>query len=183
MASLQDIAQLAGERIRLVIERARPIARGVALLASACGGLAYVVGALVLHGGWRIAWLVVGLVVCAAPAFALWTSFRRLRRATAWLPAAVAQLQALTTDRQARNALYELVERGEDPNTAPLLSVGKSLNRLRKVVSSHRREMTGLWQTVNAVTTLPGLLVLGIVGSFGLLIFSVVVVLVGLALR
>ena len=183
MASLHDIALLASERIGAVISRARPVARGVALLASACGGLAYIVGALVLHGGWRSGWLVLGLVVCAAPAWSLWTAFRRLQHATAALPTTAAQLEALTGDRAVRDALYELVEKGDDIRNAPIITLGKGLNRLRKAVSNHRQQLSGLWETISAVTTLPGLMVLGIVGSFGLLIFSVVAVLVGLAVR
>jgi hypothetical protein len=183
MASLQDVARLASERIGAVIDRARPVARGVALLASACGGLAYLVGALVLHGGWRIGWLVVGVLICFAPAWALWAAFSRLRRATAALPTTAAQLQALTTDRTVRDALYELVERGEDTETTPILTLGRGLNRLRKAVSGHRKELTGLWETITAVTTLPALMAFGLAGSFGLLIFSVVAVLIGLAVR
>ena len=183
MASLNDIAVLASERIGAVIDRARPVARGVALLASVCGGLAYLVGALVLRGSWRIGWLVVGLSACSAPACCLWIAFRRLRRAAVRLPATAAQLQGLTKDRVVRDALFELVERGDDTSTAPLATLGKGLDRLREAVSGHRTELTGLWQTITAVTTLPGLMALGILGSFGLLIFSVVAVLVRLAVH
>lgn len=181
MANLQDIAQLASDRIGAVVARARPVARGVALLASACGGLAYLVGALVFRGGWRYGWLIVGLVICAAPAWSLWQAFRRLRRATEALPRTAAQVQSLTGDRTVRDALYTLVEQPEDVQSAPLIALGKELNTLRSAVSPHRKELFDLWATITAVTTLPGLMALGIVGSFGLLIFSVVAVLVGLA--
>ena len=183
MASLNDIATLASERIGAVIDRARPVAKGVALLASACGGLAYLVGALVLRGTWRVGWLAAGLFICGLPALALWIAFRRLWRAAKLLPTTAIQLQGLTADRTIRDALYELVERGDDARTAPLVTLGKSLNRLRTAVSSHRKDLAGLWLTVTAVTTLPGLMALGIVGSFGLLIFSVVAVLVRLAVH
>lgn len=183
MATVHDIAELTSERLGAVIDRARPVARGVALLASACGGLAYVVGCLVIHGVWRYVWIVGGLVLCAAPAWALWLAFRRLRRANAALPTTVRQLQSLRGDREVRNALYEIVETDHDSQTTPLVTLGKDLNRLRKAVSGHREQLSGLWETISAITTLPGLMALGIVGSFGLLIFSVVAVLVGLALR
>ncbi len=151
------------------------------MLASACGGLAYLVGALVFRGSWRYAWLVVGLIICAAPAWALWQAFRRLQKATEALPRTAAELQSLTGDRTVRDALYTLVERPDDAASAPLIALGKELNTLRSAVSSHRKELFDLWETITAVTALPGLMALGIVGSFGLLIFSVVAVLVGLA--
>lgn len=181
MAKLQDIAQLAGDRIGAVVARARPVARGVAMLASASGGLAYLVGCLVFRGSWRYGWMVVGLVICALPAWSLWQAFRRLRRATEALPRTAAELRSLIGDRSVRDALYTLVERPDDAQTAPLIGLGKELTSLRSAVGSHRKELLDLWQTISAITTLPGLMALGIVGSFGLLIFSVVAVLVGLA--
>ena len=180
MANLHDVAQLANERIGVVVARARPVARGVALLATACAGLAYLVGCLVFRGGWRYGWMAAGLVICAAPSWSLWRAVRRLRRAAEALPRTGAQLQSLTGDRTVRDALYTLVDQPEDVQTAPLIMLGKELSSLRSAVSSHRQNLLDLWQTITAVTTLPGLMALGIVGSFGLLIFSVVAVLVGL---
>jgi hypothetical protein len=181
MANLQDVAQLATDRIAAVIARARPMARGVALLSSATGGLAYLVGCLVFRGGWRTGWFFVGLVLCAWPAWSLWRAFRRLSRAAALIPTTAARLQALTSDAQVRDALYELVDRADDSQSAPLIRLGKDLLRLRSAVGKHRGQLMDLFQTISAITTLPGLLAVGIVGSFGLLIFSVVAVLVGLA--
>lgn len=183
MANLQDIAQLASQRIGSVIDRARPVARGVALLATACGGLAYLVGCLVLRGPFRYAWFVVGFLICAFPAWSLWLAFRRLRRANEALPATAAQLQQLTRDREVRDSLYELVDTNSDPQRTPLITLGKEFNRLRRAVSSHRSELRDVWETISAITSLPGLMALGIVGSFGLLIFSVVAVLLGLAIN
>lgn len=181
MANLHDVAEIASQRIGSVAERAKPIARGVALLASACGGLAYLVGALVLHSPFRYIWLVIGLVVCAAPAYAVWKAFTNLRRAAASITAAARDLQELLGDRTVRDALYELADHKDDTASAPLIGLGKDLMPLRSAVSGHRPQLRGLWETISAVTTLPGLLAFGIMGSFGLLILSVVAVLVGLA--
>lgn len=181
MANLQDVAQLATRHIAAVIERAKPIARGVALLATATGGLAYLVGLLIFHGGWRAGWAVVGLLICGAPAWSLWTAFRRLRRAALAIPGIAVKLQSLTGDRGVRDELYRLAEDPQDPATAPLTGLGKELIGLRRAVDGHKRDLFDLWRTITAVTTLPGLLALGIVGSFGLLILSVVLVLAGIA--
>lgn len=181
MANLKNVAQLATDHIAAVVDRARPVARGVALLASVTGGLAYLVGLLVFHGGWRFGWAVVGLLICAGPAWALWTAFRRLRRAALAIPGIATKLQSLTGDRAVRDALYGLAENPQDATSAPLTGLGKELVSLRSAVGGHRRELIDLWQTITAVTTLPGLLALGIVGSFGLLILSVVLVLAGIA--
>jgi len=181
MAQVPDIAAIAGQHLGAVVNRARPIARGVALLSSACGGLAYLVGALVFTGQWRIGWLIVGLFICFLPAFSLWRAFRRLQRATQSLSTLPAALASLANDRSVRDAMFTLADNRNDPDDAPLIGLGKELLGLRKAVSSHRSQLVELWETIVAITTLPGLMAIGIVGSFGLLVFSVVVVIIGLA--
>lgn len=180
MAQVPEIAAIASERLGAVVRRARPIARGVALLASACGGLAYLVGALVFTGSWRIGWLIVGLFVCWLPAFSLWRAFSRLCRATESLASLPTALASIANDRSVRAAMSELADSTNDPQDAPLIGLGKELLGLRKAVAGHRSQLVELWETIVAITTLPGLMAVGIVGSFGLLIFSVVVVIVGL---
>ena len=153
----------------------------MALLSTACGGLAYLVGALVFSGSWRFAWLIVGVFVCFLPAYALWRAFRRLQRAAASLVSLPAALASLANDRQVREAMFQLADHRSNPEEAPLIGLGKELLGLRAAVSSHRTVLVDLWEAIIAITTLPGLLAAGIVGSFGLLVFSVVVVIVGLA--
>ncbi len=182
MAKVPEIAQLASDRLTAVIQRARPIARGVAVLSTSCGGLAYLVGVLVFSGSWRYIWLFVGLV-CFLPSYLLWKAFSRLRRATRSISTLAGSLSSLVTDRPARDAMSQLAASSEDPETAPLISLGKELASLRTATESHRAQLVDLWQTITAVTSLPALMALGIIGSFGLLIFSVVAVAVGLIVR
>ena len=180
MAQVPEIAAIAGEHLGAVVTRSRPIARGVALLSTACGGLAYLVGGLMFSGSWRIAWLVVGLIPCFLPAYSLWKAVQRLQRAARSLASLPGALTSLANDRAVRDAMFALAESRSDPQDAPLIGLGKELLALRKAVERHRSQLVELWDTVVAITTLPGLMAIGIVGSFGLLIFSVVVVIIGL---
>src|SRR4051794_29758787 len=124
MAQVPEIVSIAAERLAAVVARARPIARGVALLSRACGALAYLVGGLVFTGSWRWGWLVVGLVPCLLPAYSLWKAFRRLSRAALTVAALPSALSSLTSDRAARDALFDLAESTNDPESAPLISLG-----------------------------------------------------------
>jgi hypothetical protein len=177
MAKVPQIAQLASDRLTAVVQRARPIARGVALLATSCGGLAYLVGVLVFSGSWRYIWLFIGLL-CFLPSYALWKAFSRLHRATRSISSLAGSLSSLVSDRPARDAMSQLAASREDPETAPL-----ELAPLRAATESHRAQLVDLWQTITAVTSLPGLMAVGIIGSFGLLIFSVVAVVGALIVR
>jgi hypothetical protein len=171
---IPDIAELAAERIDATLRRARPVARGVALLTTACGVLAYVVGLLVFHGSARTGWAIIGVLLCAVPSVAIWRAYSRLRHAGRAIGSLAGSLASLMSDRRGRDALVELAERDSDPRDAPLVTLGKDLITIRRVLNDRRQEVSDLRQAVVAITTLPGLMALAILGSVGLLILSVV---------
>lgn len=183
MADLQSLADDVATRLTGIADRAAGVTRGVGLLTTASVGLAYVVGLLVFPSPWRWAWAGVGLVLCAIPAFAIWTAHYRLRRIPKTFTETVADVRTLAADGSVRRALYDLAERDpEQDRTSSLIELGKELNTLRTALGPKRETLTNLWANVTAITALPGLMALGVVGSFVALIFSVATVILGLAL-
>lgn len=183
MANLQSLANDVATRLTSIADRASSVTRGVALLTTASVGLAYVVGLLVFPSPWRWVWAGIGLVLCLIPAIAIWTAHRRLRRIPKTFTATVADVQTLMADVSVRKALYDLADRDpEQDRTSSLIELGKELNTLRTVLAPKRETLTNLWSNITAITALPGLMALGVVGSFVALIFSVATVILGLAL-
>ncbi len=183
MANLQSLADDVATRLTSIAARASSVTRGVGLLTTASVGLAYVVGLLVFPSPGRWVWAVVGLVLCAIPAVAIWTAHRRLRRIPKTFTETVADVQTLVADVGVRTALYDLVERDpEQDRTNSLIELGKELSTLRTALEPKRQALTNLWANITAITTLPGLMALGVVGSLIALIFSVATVMLGLAL-
>jgi ABC-type multidrug transport system fused ATPase/permease subunit len=183
MANLQSLADDVATRLTSIADRASNVTRGIGLLTTASVGLAYVVGLLVFPSPWRWVWAVVGLVLGAIPVVAISTAHRRLRRIPKTFTETVADVQTLMADAGVRSALYDLVERDpEKDRTSSLIELGKELNTLRVALAPKRETLTNLWANITAITTLPGLMALGVVGSFVALIFSVATVILGLAL-
>lgn len=178
MADLKSLADQASAHIASVAKRGCTLAGGVALLAIATGGFAYLVGLLVTSGGWRWTWAIVGLLLCAIPAMAVLVAYRRLRTATKTMAATSSDLLSIAADKQIRNALTDLSGLARDDQKGPpLVQLGRDLLGLRTVVMEHKDELVHLRQSVMAVTSFPGLMALGTVGSFGLLGLSATVVL------
>ena len=178
MADLKSLADQASAHIAAVAKRGCTLAGGVALLATATGGFAYLIGLLVTTGAWRWTWAVVGLVVCGIPALAVLVAYRRLRTATRTVAETSLDLRSIAGDKQIRNALTDLSGLARNhQNGPPLVQLGRDLLGLKTVVMEHKDELVHLRQSVLAVTSFPGLMALGTVGSFGLLGISAVVVL------
>ena len=183
MADLNALAEDTADRIGTIAERASSVTRGVALLTTASVGLAYLVGVLVLPYPWRWLWAGLGAVACLTPAIAVWTADRRLRRIDPDLDDIADELALMLGDRDVRDQLFDLVEHDDNHDRdAPLVELGREFVPLRDALASHRDDAPRAWTSVNAITGQSGLIALGIVGSFGALIFSLVAVLASLAL-
>jgi hypothetical protein len=177
------MADTATRRLVAISDRASTLARGVLLLAGAAGVLAYAVGWFTFPSSFRAVWGVGGLLVCFAPAAAVLIATRRLRRIRTVVPETAAELRSLASDRTLRAALVEIVDRddGHEAST-PLVKLGRELMTLRSAVSSHRDQLGNVWQSVVALTTLPGLVAIATIGTFALFLFSAIAVVVRLLL-
>ncbi len=177
------MADVAVQRLVTISRRATTLARGVGLFAVAAGVGAYAVGLFVFPPSFRLLWAVIGIVLCGAPAVAVFVAVRRLKRIRTTVSETVLELRSLANDRQVRAALIELVDRDQDhETTTPLIKLGKELGALRKAAAGHRDRLANAWRSITALTTLPGLIALGTVGTLGLLAFSAIGVVVRLVL-
>jgi len=180
---LASVADLAAQRLATIAGRARTLARGVGLLALAAGALAYAVGLFVFPSSWRPIWAIAGILVCGLPAFAVFAAARRLKRVRQTVSETAAELRTLVNDRTILSALTEVVDRDQGhEKTTPLIKLGKELVNLRKALADRKDQLVNAWQTVTALTTLPGLVALGTLGTFALLAFSAIAVVVRLVL-
>jgi hypothetical protein len=178
------MADEVASRISAISDRAIVLSRGIAILATATGGFGYLIGLLVLPASWRLIWFFFG-IVCLVPAAAVWVAHRRLIILRRAIPDVTDELRSIAADRKIRVALMDLLDRDEltDVESTPLIKLGKELLPLKAVVEERRERVANLWQSIIALTGLPGLLAIGTVGSFGLLIGSVVAVGIRLVLN
>lgn len=178
-----DIADSAAQRLVKISERASTLARGVGFLAAAAGATAYAVGLFTMPSSFRLVWAVAGIIVCSAPAMAVFVAARRLRRVRTSVVDTAAELRAVLEDRALLKALTELVEQDEDHEArTPLVTLGRELNVVRKAASGHKDVLINAWQSITAIATLPGLVALATIGAVALFAFSAIAVVVRLVL-
>ncbi len=166
------IADAATRRLAAIAQRAAKIARVVGLTAAGAGVLAYLVGLFAFPSSVRAIWAVLGLL-CMAPALAVFVASRRVKRIMVVIPETALELRKLSNDRDIRFALLELVDQDDDhANRTPLVKLGRELNTLRNATSKHREHLMNAWSSITTLTTLPGLIAVGTIGTFVLLVFS-----------
>ncbi|MEO6126253.1 MAG: hypothetical protein ABIR32_21345 [Ilumatobacteraceae bacterium] len=177
------IAEFASQRLAMIAERARTLAKGVTAFAAVGGVLAYAVGLFAFPPSSRLFWSIIGIIVCGAPLLAALVALRRLRRVRATVSQTASELRSVMNDKAMVAALTELVDRDEaSVGTTPLVKLGTELNVLRKVSTPHREALTSAWQSITALTSLPGLAALAIVGTIALFAFSAIAVMARLLL-
>jgi hypothetical protein len=181
MVDLNSLVDQAAAHIAAVAARARTLAGGIALMAVATGGFAYVIGLLLFNGSGRWVWAGLGLLLCCIPGLAAILAFRRLRTATKTVAETGEDLRGIAGDKNVRKALTDLAGLGRDDHNSPkLVELGRDLLQLKSAVSDHKDEVVHLRQSVMAVTGFPGLMAIGTVGSMILLGAATVAVLLKL---
>lgn len=179
-AALGDLVAL---RLRRIAERATTLTRGVELFALAAGALAFAVGLFVFPPSWRITWVIWGIGACALPAIIALFADLRLRRVLRTVPETARELRTIHKDSQIRKAMIDLADRDDDHEArTPLIKLGSELNSLRRAISSQREQVINTWRNVTALTSLPAMVALAVVGMFALLALSAIAVAARVAL-
>ncbi len=165
-----DLAELAGRGIGELLRRGRSLATMAAVTATIAGVFCLVAVGANTSGATRTAWIVLGVTVCAVPAGAAFLArliLERARRRTGL----VADVRRLLDDPSARGAVA-----GFAGGRRRLLGSGRRLWALRRAVTDRRFELTDLWVTLLALTRLPLLAGIALIGS---LVLAMVGVLAG----
>src|SRR5688500_12645465 len=99
MAELEAIAERTSEALRLTLGRLTTLARGLTVGALVIGGATY---ATLLWVTDRDEWILLGIVICAAPFLAALLAWWRVSRTLKVAPKAFDDLQTVLHDRAAR---------------------------------------------------------------------------------
>jgi hypothetical protein len=167
-----DLADRAGQAIGELLRRGRGLATMAAVTATLAGAFCVVAVGANTTGATRTAWIVFGVVVCAIPAAAALLArliLERARRRTGL----VADVRRLIDDPSARGAVAGFV--GARPR---LLGSAGRLWALRRTATGRRLELADLWVTILALTRLPLLAGIALVGSLVLVAVGVLAALV-----
>src|SRR5512143_505407 len=159
MADLERAASRTADGLRLLLARIGGLALTVARLAFVIGLATFATGWWVFDGS-RPTWLVVGGVICAAPFVAALVAWYRVQRTMRVAPALLGDLRTfMNGSRDAADTvlIYDADQR--------LIATSRTYAPLRARVQERRKELPALWAGLRAVTTLPALAAIAILGT------------------
>ena len=175
--SLSGLAESAGAGIDGLLRRGRALAAVVATVALAAGVFCLVTVAVATSGAVRAEALTVvaaGGAVAVGAALLAWLVLDRARRRTGL----VTDLRRLVDDPAARGAVDAMIGMGR-ARWRPL-TVGGLVWALRRTVAGRRAELADLWISLLALTRLPLLVGVALVGTVVLVVVGLLAGLVAL---
>jgi hypothetical protein len=169
MAQVDRMATQVSDNLATSVGRVGKLALGVSLFAGVVGAATWFTGMLIFDNTFRVAWLTLGFVMCAAPCVAALIGWWFVRRAAKSAPALVADVKSLLGESGAQARLLIDHDSGQ-----PLGSYTKSLGDLRNDLFQRRKELPALFAGVRAVSSVPGLAAVAVLGTFALGILGTV---------
>lgn len=140
--------------------RVQNLVKAVALFAGVVAVATFVTGLQVFDGDGRSVWLTLGLVLCAIPAGAALIGWWMVRGARVAAPALVDNVNSLL--KTSRDQAAVLI----DHDSGRALGVNaKSLSGLRIELVARRKELPALFAGVRALTSVPGLAAVAVLGT------------------
>jgi hypothetical protein len=159
MTDLERAASRTADGLRLLLARIGGFALSAARVAFVIGLATFITGWWVFDGS-RVEWLVIGGALCAAPFVAALVAWYRVRRTMRVAPALLGDVRSFMN--QSRDAadtvlIYDTDER--------LVATSRTYAPLRARVAERRKDLPALWAGLRAVTTLPMLAAIAILGT------------------
>lgn len=172
MADLDRIAASASDGMRRTLGRLDRLAVSVVLVTLAVGLATFATGVWVFDAS--PVWLVVGGAICAVPLVAAGVGWFMVRTTATAAPRLVDEMrQFLRTSSSAAGALID-----HDSGVA-LGMQAKSFGELRRELTARRTELPALFAGVRAITSVPGLAAVAVLGTVGVGALGTVLLIAG----
>ena len=161
MADLDRQAVRISDGLRVVLDRVGTLAFGMAVMAAAIGAATFATGWWIFDGS-RPSWVLIGGALCFAPALAAFTAWLRVRRTVKVAPSLVGDVRTLLDDSHGAADVLINYDTGER-----LVSTARTFGSLRSNLQDRRKQLPALYAGVRAITTVPGLAAIALLGTLG----------------
>lgn len=159
MAELDSVAVRVADGLRRILARLGSLALGIAEVAAVIGLATFATGWWVFDGD-HSTWIVVGGALCIAPCLAAIIAWWRVRRTVRVAPDLVNDVKSLM--HQSKDAAQVLITYDAEDR---LITTAKTFEPVRSSLEQRRQQLPALWAGVRAITTLPGLAAIAILGT------------------
>jgi hypothetical protein len=159
MADLDRIATQVSDGLRKTLARVSTLALGVAVVATAIGLATFATGLWIFDGS-RLAWIVIGGGLCAIPIGAALLGWFYVRTTAKAAPSLVGDVRTLLNDSRGAATVLIDYDTGER-----LASTARTFQTLRSSLRDRRSDLPALFVGVRAITSVPGLAAIAMLGT------------------
>ena len=152
------VVRRVSDAMQETFRRLTSLATGIGILALLIGGATFATGLWAFERS-RPSWTVIGGVICIIPLLAALVGRHLVRRTAKRSPELVADVRRfLDTSVKSAEVLID------HDSKQPIASYVKSFGTLRSDLNERRKELPALFSGVKAITSVPGIAALAVVG-------------------
>ena len=168
------VVRRVSDGLQLTLNRLSSLATGVAIVAA-------VIGAATFATGWwlfpdsRTAWIIIGGVFCLIPVGAALFARLLLRITAKYAPQLIDNVRTFLGG--ASPAARVLID---SDSGQPVITSSKTFTGVRTELASRSRELPALWAGVRAITSIPGLAAIAVLGMLAVGLLGTILLISGL---
>lgn len=174
VADLDRLAVQISDGLRKTLARVGTLVIGVTIVAAVVGVATFATG-LWLFRDSRPSWIVFGGLLCAIPIVASALGWLYVRGTARIAPALVGDVRTLLRDSRSSAKVLINHDTGER-----LASTAKTFGTLRTELKTRRRDMPALFAGVRAITSVPGLAAIAVIGTLLVGVLGTILLILGL---
>jgi hypothetical protein len=159
MADLDRVAIRISDGLRSILRRVGTLALGMAVIAALVGTATFATGLWIFDGS-RTAWIVIGGAISFAPALAALSAWFMVRRTVKVAPKLVGDVRTLLDEKHGAADVLINYDTGER-----LTTTARTFQTLRPTLQQRRKQLPALYAGVRAITSVPGLAAIALLGT------------------
>ncbi len=168
------VARRVSDGIQLTLNRLSSLATGVAVVAAMIGAATFASGWWVFPGS-RTAWIIIGGVLCLIPVGAALFARLLLRTTSKHAPQLIDNVRTFLRGASPASRVLLDYDSGQ-----PVIASSKTFTGLRGELTSRSAELPALWAGVRAITSIPGLAAIAVLGMLGVGALGTILLISGL---
>jgi len=170
------VVRRVSDGLQLTLSRLSSLATGVAVIAG-------IIGAATFATGWwlfpdsRTAWIIIGGLICLIPVGAALFARLLLRTTAKYAPQLIENVRTFLGGASPASRVLIDYDSGQ-----PVIASSKTFSGLRTELTSRSAELPALWAGVRAITSVPALAAISVLGMLGVGLMGTIL-LIGLLLK
>jgi len=169
------VVRRVSDGLQHTLRRLASFARGIAVLAALVGVATFATGWWIFDGSGRSNWIVIGGMLCLLPVAAATAAWMLVRATASRAPRLVDDVRSfLATSSKSAKVLID------HDSGQPIGGYVKSFSGLRDELKQRRKDLPALFVGVRAITSVPGLAAMAVLGTIGIGLLGTILLIGGL---